>query len=107
MSSDSYFSGAKKQTIEVQILGQKLLLKAGSDPKELKQVVAFVQRKVDELGLTGSVSSTKAALLVALNIADDYLRLLAETEHFRYEVASRSKQLLATLNHDEEGKHQP
>lgn len=84
-------------TVEVSILGQRMVLKADADPRHLERVASFVKRKVDELGAQSTAPVQKLALLVALNIADDYLRVIDESREFRREVAAKSKALLNEL----------
>lgn len=89
-----------KHSVEVQILGQRLVLKSGDDPRHLERLVAYVKRKVDEISTGGPVSSSKIAILAALNIADDYFRVLEESRSFKREVASRSRGLLSELDEE-------
>lgn len=84
--------------VEVQILGQRMLLKSGDDPRHLERLANFVKRKVDEVAAHGPVSSSKLAVLAALNIADDYFRALDEAREFKREVANRSRELLKELD---------
>ena len=87
-----------KQSVEVQILGQRLVLKSADDPHHLERLVSYVKRKVDEIAAGGPVSSSKIAILAALNIADDYFRVLDEARSFKREVANRSRGLLNELD---------
>ncbi len=54
-----------RQTIEVTILGQRMLLKADEDPKHVERLASYVNRKVDEASGGGSVATTKLAILAA------------------------------------------
>ena len=87
----------KKQTVEVSILGQRMLLKANDDPRHLERLASFVNRKIDEVAAHGPISTQKLAVLAALNIADDYFRSLDESREFKRQVASKSRTLLAEL----------
>ena len=93
--SQSRDDGAR---VEVNILGQRLLLKTSGDPRHVERLAIYVKRKIDEMAAQGPVNSSKLAVLAAINIADDYFRALDEARSFKAEVASRSKGLLDELN---------
>ncbi len=86
-----------KQSVEVQILGQRMVLKADDDPRHLERLTSYVKRRVDELAAHGPVSGQKLAILAALNIADDYFKALDEARALRRSIATRSRALLAEL----------
>ena len=88
---------ADKQRVEVQILGQRMTLKSEDDPRHIERLASYVKRKVDEVSAQGPISSSKLAVLAALNIADDYFRALDEAREFKREVAARSRQILRDL----------
>lgn len=87
----------KKQRVEVQILGQRMVLKADEDPRHVERLANYVKRKIDEASAGGPVSSSKLAVLAALNIADDYFRALDDAREFKRAVASRSREILRDL----------
>src|SRR5687768_719826 len=89
--------GAPKRSVEVEILGQRMVLKAEDDPRHVERLASYVKRKVDELSAHGPVSSAKLAVLAALNIADDYFRALDEAREFKRQVAQRSRAMLSEL----------
>jgi len=65
-----------KAIYEVVIAGIPLKLKSGHDPKKVKQLVAFVDNKVQQaLPATKSGSIQNAALLAALNLAEELFEL--------------------------------
>ncbi len=86
-----------KQRVEVQILGQRMLLKCDDDARHVERLATYVTRKVDEVAAAGPVSSSKLAVLAALNIADDYFRALEEAREFKRDVAAKSRELLEEL----------
>ncbi len=89
-----------KSSIEVHLLGQNLVLKAHTEAEahHLDRVASFVKKKVDELARQGPISSSKLALLVALNVADDYLRNLEDTRVLKQQIAAKSRALLNELD---------
>lgn len=87
-----------KSTVEVTILGQRMVLKADDDPKHVERLASYVKRKIDEVAAVGPVSSSKVAVLAALNIADDYFRSLEESREFKRQVAAKSRAMLSELD---------
>lgn len=86
-----------KTTLEVNVLGQRMVLKSTDDARHLERLVSYVKRKIDEVAAQGPISSSKLAVLAALNIADDYFRALDEGREFRRAVANKSRALLSEL----------
>jgi cell division protein ZapA (FtsZ GTPase activity inhibitor) len=84
--------------VEIQILGQRLFLKSNSNPHHIEKLVEYVKSRVDHISGQAHLGSTKIMILTALNIADDYLKLLSENDAFRNEVMDRSQKLRDMLN---------
>jgi cell division protein ZapA len=67
-----------KHVLEVTIAGIPLKLKSGQDPEMVKKLVSFVDKKVQEaLPATKNGSVQNAALLAALNLAEELFELKA------------------------------
>lgn len=98
MSPSPPSKSPSKQSVEIQILGQRLVLKADDDPRHVERLASFVNRKIDEISAHGPISSSKLAVLAALNIADDYFRVLDETRELKRQVAQKSRALLSDLD---------
>lgn len=88
---------SKKRTVEVQLLGQRMILKADDDPGRVERLAAYVKGKLDEISVNGPVNASKLALLAALNIADDYFKAVSEASEFKRQVVSKSRGMLADL----------
>ena len=88
----------KKASVDVTILGQHMALRADDDPERILRLVAYIIRKVDELSSKGPVSSQTLAVLAALNIADDYFRVLDEAKDFKHQVATKSRAMLLEID---------
>ncbi|MBN1961930.1 MAG: cell division protein ZapA [Deltaproteobacteria bacterium] len=88
-----------KSSVEVQILGQRFVLKTGGDTKHVERLVNYLQRKIDELSLSGPLPGAKLAVLAALNIADDYFKALDEARELKHQVAKKSRSLLQEIDH--------
>jgi cell division protein ZapA (FtsZ GTPase activity inhibitor) len=89
---------APGKTVTIQLLGQRMALRAGQDPKHIERLASYVRRKGDEIAAAGPVNSTKLAVLVALNIAEDYFAMLEDTRALRREVGERAQALLQELD---------
>lgn len=98
MTANKSSSTTSKTTVEVQILGQRMVLRAEDDAKHLERLASYVKRKVDEAASAGPVATSKLALLAALNIADDYFRALEEAREFKRQVAMKSRAILSDLD---------
>jgi cell division protein ZapA len=88
----------RKSSLEVQILGQRMVLRTDDDPRHVERLASYVKRKVDEVAAKGPVTSSKIAVLAALNIADDYFRALDEARELKRQVALKSRALLRELD---------
>jgi len=83
--------------VEVNLFGQRLVLKTDEKAAQIEKLAAYVKRKVDDLSARGFVPNNKLAALTALNIAEDYFRLLEENAAFKREVATRSRKILQQI----------
>jgi cell division protein ZapA len=65
----------EKMSVTVSIFGQAYTLKGGADPDYVQDVAAFVDERMKEVAENASASSTtKVAILAAVNIADELFR---------------------------------
>ncbi len=98
MSGSPDRNSQTKHSVEIQLLGQRMVLRADEDPRHVERLVAYVKRKVDEVAATSTASSQKLAVLAALNIADEYFRVLDESRELKRQVAQKSRALLYDLD---------
>jgi cell division protein ZapA (FtsZ GTPase activity inhibitor) len=89
---------------EVVLLGKKYKLRSTHDDEYLAKLAEFVSAQVTEVQRRGTVSTLDAALLAALNIADEYHRLKGEAEERLAAIQARTEALLASLGEIESGK---
>ncbi len=75
-----------------------MVLKASDDPRHVERLASYVKRKVDEASAHGPISSSKLALLAALNIADDYFKAMDEAREFKRQVAVKSRAMLSEID---------
>jgi len=86
-------------TFEVEIFGSKYRVSGEVDSEEyLKELAQYVDQKMREISRsTQTVSSTKVAVLAALNIADELLTLRSAKDRTEEEVKGKMEQILSTL----------
>ncbi len=66
--------------INVRIYGEEYSIRSKDDPAYVNRVAAYVDEKMNEVAnSTQVISTSKIAILAALNIADEYMRLREET----------------------------
>lgn len=86
-------------SLEVSIAGVPLRLKSTHDRKTVDQLVQFVDRKVSEcLPLTKSGSVQNAAILAALNMAEELFMIRTEADRFANRLEDRTRRALDALN---------
>lgn len=72
--------------VTVTIDDQEYTLVASEDAAYMKKVAAYVNGKVAELRQGGKVSSTDAAILAALNVADELFKNQEAAENLRSQI---------------------
>ncbi|MEW6335282.1 MAG: cell division protein ZapA [Thermodesulfobacteriota bacterium] len=78
-----------KKRFEVRILGQGLSVVSDSGDEHVANVIRLVSDKVQEAG---------TAVLAALNIADEYLRVVGSKENVYSQLERRSEQMIHLIN---------
>jgi len=88
-----------KKRFDVKILGQELSVVSDSGDEHVAQVIRLVSDKVEEAGkAVGSKNALNIAILVALNIADEYLRVVGAKDNIYSQLESRSEQMIHLIN---------
>lgn len=88
-----------KNVVRVEILGREYTVKSDEEPARVEKIAAYVNQKIREIsGGPQTVSTLNAAILAALNIADDYFRLLEEKGSRRQDYASRTESLIERID---------
>ena len=78
-------AGPSQDGIRVSIYDQEYNMRGQLDPEYIRELARFVDEKMRSIAArTHTVDSLRTAVLAAMNIADDYHRLLA-----KYEAATR------------------
>jgi cell division protein ZapA len=88
-----------KQQFHIRVLGQDISVASDSGDEHVAKVVKYVNDKVDEIGQSAkTINTLKVAILVALNIADEYFKLRDQKEAIYSQMESRSEKLIHLIN---------
>ena len=74
--------------ITISICGQDYTLVAEESPSYMERVGKLVDEQLRQVTEAGTVSRTDAAILAAINLADELLKAQENTEHLRRQVKS-------------------
>ena len=75
-----------KQKTTVRVAGREYTLVSSDSPEYIGRVAAYVDRKINEAALAAHHPVDKAAVLVALNIADELMRAHDENSRLRRDL---------------------
>ena len=92
-----------KQTVEVEIAGQRLSIKSDEGPQYVQQLADYVDEQLRQLvpGGRGSFNLQRVALLVAIQLADELFREKDLHRQFRARVGAKLEALEASLREHE------
>ena len=86
------------KSTRVEIFGSEYHLRADADTDYVRTVAAYVDAKMSEIAQSQSiVSSTKVAILAAINIADELFKERRKREQTEQDVSERAEALSAVL----------
>ena len=93
-----------RTTVEVRLLGHRLVLKGDGDHHKLQRLADYVEEKLAAVQnhTSSKTNGQRLALVTALNIAEDFLHLQDEFEAFRTEIIARSQAILLEIDADAE-----
>lgn len=78
----------EKQKTTVRVAGRDYTLVSSDAPEYIARVATYVDRKITEASLAARLPADKAAVLVALNIADELMKAHDENSRLRREIAA-------------------
>jgi cell division protein ZapA len=82
------------RSVEIQILGQNYTIKTEEDEAYVKTLARFVDDKLKEVFIAApNVNHVKAAIMVALGIADELFKLRIEQENLDKMIEEKTKLL--------------
>jgi cell division protein ZapA len=84
-----------KKRFSITILGQEISVLSDSGDEHVTEVVDYINKKAEEIGKSsGNITSLNIAILVALNIADEYFQMKKEEEDHHRQVEYKSERLI-------------
>ena len=90
----------KGQTVEVRLLGQKIVLTTQDDPALVKEVVQLASSKLKEAegrAKTGTAAH-QITLLALLDLAEAYVQAKKKAEEHQIQIESKSNELLGLID---------
>jgi len=89
-----------KNLVRIEILGREYTIKSDEGEERVKKIAEYVNQKIKEIsGGTQTASTMNAAILAALNIANDYFQILEERKTAREDLDTKTERLIARINH--------
>lgn len=84
-----------KDQAGVEVFGYSFNVKSEQDSEQIQAIAEFVDSKMKELAANVKVASTsRLAIMVALNIAEDYFRLKSEHGDLNEAIDKKSARLI-------------
>jgi cell division protein ZapA len=88
-----------KKKYHINILEQELSVLSDSGDDHVASVVRYVREKMEQIrSASGNVSTLNIAILAALNIADEYLKLSGINENIYDQLESRAENLISLID---------
>ena len=75
-----------KQKVTLRVAGKEYALVSSDSPEQLTRVANFVDRSISETIFAARASKENAAVLVALNLADELMKAKDENARLRREM---------------------
>lgn len=85
--------------VRVNILGQTYNIKGDTSPEYIMQLADYVNQKIEEIG--GDVSGRnqlQLAILVSLNIADEYFQMKKINHGIEGAIGNKTKEIISLLD---------
>lgn len=90
-----------KKAFDVEIMGERLTVRSDAEEGYVRKVASYVDNKMEEaLKTVRPLAKSNAAMLAALNIADEYHQLKEKYEVMLQRLNHLSKKLLITLSEE-------
>ncbi len=87
-----------KNSYNITILGQELSVISDSEDEKVAEVVQFLNKKVDEILHSGNgLKSLNVAILAALNISEELLKLKGVNKELCDQLESRAEKLIQLI----------
>jgi cell division protein ZapA len=90
---------AEPRRVDVEILGQRYAIRSDAPPDYVRQLVAYVERRVKDIrGDAPGQDMSKILVLTALDITDELFRLREETGKGDIDITARLGALIKLLD---------
>ncbi len=90
---------ANKRSLNLELFGQRFTVVSDNDEARVRDIVAFVNRRLEEIRDTSKrVQADQIALLAALNIAEELFEERQKNRSLRRKVRDRSLKLLGAID---------
>lgn len=90
---------------QVNIFGQVYHLRGSEDPEYARRVARLVDDRMNAIAnQMATIDSFRVAVLAALHIADEYLRLQEQHDRYKNQVTAKSDRLVSLLDELEVGR---
>ena len=87
-----------KKSYDIRILGQELSVLSDADDENVANVVLFVNKKMEEvLQSAGNLKTLDVAILAALNISEELLKLKGVNKEFCDQLECRAEKLIQLI----------
>lgn len=88
-----------KKNFRINILEQELSVASDSGDEHVAMVVQYVKNRADEVKkVPGNVNALHIAILTALNIADEYLKLKEMNKEICSQLENRADNLISLID---------
>lgn len=88
-----------KNSHKITVLGQELSVLSDSEDEEVANVVRFVNEKMDEVLRSGNgIKTLNVAILAALNISEELLKLKGVNSELCNQLESRAEKLIQLID---------
>lgn len=87
-----------RKSYKIRILGQELSVLSDAEDEQVANVVQFVQKKIEEvLQATDGLKTLNVAILAALNISEELLKLRGVNEELCEQLEGRAEKLIQLI----------
>ena len=88
--------------VRVTIFGQDYTVKAPADSTYIQSIAKFVDEKMREVqqGLSDPQSTTRIAMLAAINIADEYFAMRNDKEQFSSDIEGKVQSIIELVDEE-------
>lgn len=87
-----------KKRYKLNILGQELSVLSDADEEHVVEVVQLITEKIEEIQKSaGNLKSLDVAILAALNVAEELLKLREDEKNLCSQLQNRSEKLIQLI----------